>query len=155
MADKMAAVQGYGCISSVYISFQVLLHVVFRRVPASTLGFHVDNMSAVVILMKNLCTVKNYVSPTKTVWSGELDVFEMTICKMSNSRGSNDEWLNVGARVSRARSNERTREQARKNRETSKQTNSRMISVWHKKCTTWRLRCLHVDSCVATVADTK
>ena len=35
----MAAVQGYGCISSVYILFQVLLHIAFRRTPASMLGF--------------------------------------------------------------------------------------------------------------------
>ena len=39
MADKMAAVQGYGCISSVYISFQALQHITFRRMPASMLGF--------------------------------------------------------------------------------------------------------------------
>ena len=34
----MAAVQGYDCISSVYISFQVLWHIAFRRIPASMLG---------------------------------------------------------------------------------------------------------------------
>ena len=39
MEDKMAAVQGYSCISSVYISFQVLQDIAFRRMPASTLGF--------------------------------------------------------------------------------------------------------------------
>ena len=31
--------QGYGSISSVYVSFQVLLHIAFRRMPASMLGF--------------------------------------------------------------------------------------------------------------------
>ena len=41
MADEMAVVQGYGYISSVYISFQIkfLFFIVFRRMPASTLAF--------------------------------------------------------------------------------------------------------------------
>ena len=39
MADKMAEMQGYGCMSSVYISFQVLQHIAFRHMPASMLGF--------------------------------------------------------------------------------------------------------------------
>ena len=39
MANKMAAVQGYGCISSVYISFQVVQLIAFLRMPASMLGF--------------------------------------------------------------------------------------------------------------------
>ena len=46
IADKMAAVQGHGCISSVYISFYVVKYVVmliaFRRMPASMLGFLVN-----------------------------------------------------------------------------------------------------------------
>ena len=42
MADKMEAVQGNACISSVYISFLVLQHIAFRRMPASALGFLVD-----------------------------------------------------------------------------------------------------------------
>ena len=42
MADKMAVVQGYGCISSVYISFQVVYLITFRRIQASILGFFVD-----------------------------------------------------------------------------------------------------------------
>ena len=42
MADKMAAVQGYGCISSVYMSFQVVWLIAFRRVPASMLNFLVQ-----------------------------------------------------------------------------------------------------------------
>ena len=39
MADKIAAVQVYGCISSVYISFQVIEFIEIRRMPASMLGF--------------------------------------------------------------------------------------------------------------------
>ena len=35
----MATMQVYGCISRVYISFQVLYRIAFRRMPASTLGF--------------------------------------------------------------------------------------------------------------------
>ena len=38
MADKMGAIQGYGCISSVYISFKVLQHIAFRRMPSSIAG---------------------------------------------------------------------------------------------------------------------
>ena len=37
MAAKMAAVQGYGSNSSVYISFQV--HIAFRHMPVSMLAF--------------------------------------------------------------------------------------------------------------------
>ena len=39
----MVAMQWYGCISSVYISFQVLQYIAFHRTPASTLGFLVAN----------------------------------------------------------------------------------------------------------------
>ena len=39
MADKMASVQMHGCISSVYISFQVVKLIAFRCMPASILGF--------------------------------------------------------------------------------------------------------------------
>ena len=36
---RQLLLQGYGCISSVYVSFQVLQHTAFRRMPASMLGF--------------------------------------------------------------------------------------------------------------------
>ena len=39
MADTMATVEGYGCISGVYLSFEVLYHIAFRRMPASMLDF--------------------------------------------------------------------------------------------------------------------
>ena len=49
----MASVLGYGCISSIYISFQVLSHIAFRCMPASTLGFlvGVDLIDFVVVLI--------------------------------------------------------------------------------------------------------
>ena len=39
IAAKMLAVQGYGCISSVYISFEVVKLNAFRRMAASMLRF--------------------------------------------------------------------------------------------------------------------
>ena len=39
MAEKMAAVQGYSCISSVYVSYQEILLIAFHRMPSSMLGF--------------------------------------------------------------------------------------------------------------------
>ena len=45
----MAAMQGYDCISRVYISFQMLWHIAFRRMPASMLGFLVVIVSDCLI----------------------------------------------------------------------------------------------------------
>ena len=42
---RQLLLQGYGCMSSVYISFQVLQHIAFRRMPASMLGFFVMVLS--------------------------------------------------------------------------------------------------------------
>ena len=47
---KTTALQGYVCISSVYISFQVLQHITFRRMPASMLGFLVLYADDILLL---------------------------------------------------------------------------------------------------------
>ena len=52
MANKMAAVQKHDCISSVYISFEVVSLIAFRRMPDSMLGFLVDVRFGFAMLAK-------------------------------------------------------------------------------------------------------
>ena len=54
MAEKMSAVQGYGSISSVYISFQVLQHIAFRHMTASSCAFLFSNMMCLKSLIISL-----------------------------------------------------------------------------------------------------
>ena len=61
MEDEIAAVQGYGFISSVYISFQELLHIAFRRMPTSLLGFH----KSIYIYIRNVCMLSNLQTYTR------------------------------------------------------------------------------------------
>ena len=63
----MVAVQGYDCISSIYISFQVLWHIAFRCMTASTRAFFCGLFSATIKLNSTLNVICKYESNAKIV----------------------------------------------------------------------------------------